>query len=127
MPDPSTITTADLSNLTGDSLKVAKRIVERIAAIEPDLNLKNVSFLSGEEWRNRGEDYGETAVLVLIHEGQPSFAKYFSYDACYELSHRRSGGADDAYRTCDDMAEHLRSGGFLPEQMYRWATSVHPA
>ena len=122
---PSTITTADLSNLTGDPLKVAKRIVERIAAIEPDLNLEGVRFLSGEEWRNRGEKYGETAVLVLIHEGKPSFAKYFSYDTCYELSTNRT--CLDVYRACDEMADHLRSGGFLPEQMYRWATSVHPA
>ena len=127
---PSTITTADLSNLTGDSLKVAKRIVERIAAIEPDLNLGGVRFLSGEEWRNRGEKYGETAVLVLIHEGERPFAKYFSYDACYEVAnagrHCTAEGAN-VYRACDEMADHLRSGGFLPEQMYRWATSVHPA
>ena len=122
---PSTITTADLSNLTGDSLKVAKRIVERIASIEPDLNLEHVAFCSGEEWRNEGEKYGETAVLVLLHEGAPEFAKYFSYDACYGMSRR--GRNRDAYRACDEMAEHLREGGFLPEQLYRWATAVHPA
>jgi hypothetical protein len=122
---PSTITTADLSNLTGDSLKAATRIVERIASIEPDLNLEHVGFRSGEEWRNQGEQYGEAAVLVLIHEGAPEFAKYFSYDTCYEVSNPKR--RDEAYRACDEMAEHLREGGFLPEQMYRWATSVHPA
>ena len=121
---PSTITTANMSHLTGDSLKAAMRIVARIASFEPDLNLENVVFRSGEEWRDRGEKYGETAVLVLIHEGQPSFAKYFSYDACYEMSNR--GQNRDVYRACDEMAEHLREGGFVPEPMYRWATSVHP-
>lgn len=120
-----TIETADLSSLDGASLEAAKRIVDRIAAIEPDLNLGGVSFLSGEEWRNRGESYGENAVLVLIHEGQPSFAKYFSYDTCYEMN--RKGPSGDEYLTCDDMTDHLLSAGFLPEQMYRWATSVHPA
>ena len=125
-----TIETADLSSLDGASLEAAKRIVDRIAAIEPDLNLGGVSFLSGEEWRNRGEKYGETAVLVLIHEGERPFAKYFSYDACYEVANAgRYCTAEGAnvYRACDEMAGHLRSAGFLPEQMYRWATSVHPA
>ena len=51
---PSTITTANLSHLTGDSLKAAMRIVTRIASFEPDLNLERVVFRSGEEWRNRG-------------------------------------------------------------------------
>jgi hypothetical protein len=122
---PSTITTANLSHLTGDSLKAATRIVERIASIEPDLNLEHVAFRSGEEWRNEGEKYGETAVLVLLHEGVPEFAKYFSYDVCYSMSRR--GRNRDAYRACDEMAEHLREGGFLPEQLYRWATAVEPA
>ena len=102
----STITTANISHLTGDSLKAATRIVERIASIKPDLNLEHVFFRSGEEWRNRGE-------------------KYFSYDACYSMSRR--GRNRDAYRACDEMAEHLREGGFLPEQLYRWATAVEPA
>jgi|TARA_R100000084_G_C4613782_1_gene129545 hypothetical protein len=122
---PSTIRTANLSHLAGDSLKAATRIVERIASIEPDLNLEGVTFLSGEEWRNRGETLGENAVLVLIHESQPSFAKYFSYDACYERNHR--GQNRDRYQSLYEMAEHLRAGGFLPEPLFRWATAVEPA
>lgn len=69
------------------------------------------AFYSPEEWKERGELYGEGAELIVVHDGG-DLHYVFNYDyGCYEI--------------CNKMVELLISAGFHAEGMYNWCTAIY--
>ena len=66
---------------------------------------------TGAEWAERGEDYGEDALFVLIHDGGP-LAPACNLD--YE-----------AYDVYNRTAEALKQHGMWKEQATCWYTCVY--
>jgi hypothetical protein len=70
------------------------------------------AFYSAKEWRERGEDYGTTGVLVLVHDGG-DLAPYCSWDYCQ-------------YAAMDDFRSFLEGRGYYVEQCTSWYSAIYP-
>lgn len=64
------------------------------------------------EWADRGEDYGNDAMFVLVHDGGP-LAPYCNGD--YE-----------AYGAMEALREALEGLGLWAEQCTSWYTAIYP-
>lgn len=69
------------------------------------------SIYTQEQWRKRGEDYGNGAVLVVVHDGGP-FAPYFNWDYC-------------DYEAVERMSSALESLGLFAEQCTCWYSAIY--
>lgn len=68
-------------------------------------------FYTPHEWRKRGEEYGLTAVAIVVHDGG-AFAPCFSHD--YE-----------DYAAMDAMHQALAACGYWAEQCTSWYTAIY--
>jgi hypothetical protein len=71
------------------------------------------AFCTPEEWADRGEDYGQGAVLIVVHDGGDQ-ARYFNLDYCQYEAH-------DRMHTC------LEKLGLFAEQCTCWYSAVYAA
>lgn len=71
------------------------------------------AFYTPEEWSDRGEDYGQGAVLIVVHDGGDQ-ARYFNLD--YEQ-----------YGAFDRMNTRLGQLGLYAEQCTCWYSAVYDA
>lgn len=68
-------------------------------------------FYSPEEWRKRGEKYGLTSELVIVHDGG-DHAAAFSYD-------------HEQYKVIDALRERLLPLGLYAEQCTSWYSAIY--
>lgn len=69
------------------------------------------AFYSPEEWKLRGESYGQNALLIIVHDGG-DLAPFFNYD--YE-----------AYALIDRMDNALSELDCYAEQCTSWYSAVY--
>jgi hypothetical protein len=102
------------NNLNAQGQQAAEAIVALMTA-----ELANPSggggkaFYTPEEWSDRGEDYGQGAVLIVVHDGGDQ-ARYFNLD--YEQ-----------YGAFDRMNTRLEQLGLYAEQCTCWYSAVYDA
>lgn len=72
---------------------------------------KYPDFYTPAQWRERGEEYGRTAVAIVVHDGGP-FARHFSYDHC-------------DYTALEAMRKVLEAQGYWAEQCTSWYTAIY--
>lgn len=77
-----------------------------------DLDQPGTHIYLPEDWRARGEAYGNTADLVLVHDGGP-MAPYCNWD--YE----------DVAST-EEFREFLEAQGYFCESCTSWYSAVYP-
>ena len=103
----------DTSHLSGTSKKLAdlvtKFITERSGAAPSGGGCR--AFYSPKEWKERGEDYGLTSELILVHDGG-DLAPYCNLD--YE-----------EYKMHDALYEFLKSKGYYLESCTCWYSAVY--
>ena len=87
--------------------------------MHPNGRYDGTALVAGDEWRERGEAYGNDALLIVVHEGS-DIAPFFSYDAAY-----RTGAASD-YAQCEAMTEALGEIGVFYETCTTWYSAVYP-
>ena len=68
-------------------------------------------FYAPDEWRERGEDYGLKALLIVVHDGG-DHAPYFNLDYC-------------AYVAWEEMNTNLKLHGVYAEQCTSWYTAIY--
>ena len=78
----------------------------------PESNL----FMSPKDWKDRGEEYGDGAELILIHEG---------FDAGEALSLDKACYSPAGYRLYEELNKKLREEGLWMEEMYCWSCAVY--
>lgn len=99
------------SHLSGEQLEVAN-IVK--AVLGPDaLDGGNTSFVDPRDWLKRGEEYGLSSVLILVHDGG-DLARYVNYDY-------------GQYDLCQLLSDALAAKGYLIEQCTCWYAAVYKA
>lgn len=69
------------------------------------------AFYSPKEWEARGEEYGQKAALIVVHDGG-DLARFFNYD--YR-----------AYDMIDEMSKRLDQAGAWAEQCTSWYTAIY--
>lgn len=69
------------------------------------------TFWTPKEWKDRGEQYGTEAVLIVVHDGG-DMAPFFNYD--YQC-----------YSAIDALNEKLRGVGYYAEQCTSWYTAIY--
>lgn len=73
-------------------------------------------FMDPKEWSDRGEDYGDGSVLILLHE---------TGDAGEALSYDKAAYAPRPYHHIEELRKRLAEAGFYSEQMYSWSSAVY--
>lgn len=71
------------------------------------------AFYTPEEWKERGERYGLSAELIVVHDGG-DLDDFFSYDSGY-------------YALVEGMNEALNAVGVYAESCTCWYTAIYPA
>lgn len=74
---------------------------------------RHPDFYTPEQWRARGERYGLSAVLIVVHDGG-SLAPFFAYDC-------------EDYSAIEAMENALRAGGYWAEQCTTWYSAIYRA
>jgi hypothetical protein len=69
------------------------------------------AFRSPQEWAERGEEYGKSSVLVVVHDGG-AHAPAFNWDY-------------GDYGLIEDLDARLREHGLFPEQCTSWYSAVY--
>lgn len=65
-----------------DDAKAAIKVIRRVVGAERiDDELSRWAFKTPEEWKERGEQYGDGSVLIVVHDGPP-LNTYFNLDYC---------------------------------------------
>jgi hypothetical protein len=86
------------------------------------------TFYSPAEWRERGEEYGRDAVLIVVYDGG-NVRPYFSLDAAYDLDcevfEATGKPSRRCYSTTEDMGDALRAAGFEVEECTSWYSAVY--
>jgi hypothetical protein len=75
-------------------------------------------FYSPGEWRERGEEYGREACLIVAHDGG-DHARAFSFDACYVH------GQAEEYEACEAMQDSLDKVECHAEQCTTWYSAIY--
>lgn len=104
----------DTSKLTGEALRIADAVIAMITQDkggEAPYGGGGCAFYTPEAWRERGEEYGCNAVLILVHDGG-DLAMYCNYDY-------------GAYKAIDRLADKLRAMGYYAEQCTSWYTAIY--
>jgi hypothetical protein len=70
------------------------------------------AFYSPAEWRERGEDYAQNAVLIVVHDGG-DHAPYFNWDYGYA-------------RGIEAVMAALLPHGVFAEQATSWYSGIYP-
>lgn len=73
-------------------------------------------FMTPQEWGDRGEQYGNGSILILIHE---------TGAAGEALSYDKAACAARPYHHLEKLMRTLASAGFYSEQMYSWSSAVY--
>jgi hypothetical protein len=68
-------------------------------------------FYTPAEWRERGEEYGLSSELIVVHDGG-DYALFFNY-------------AYGAYSAIDAMDTALREAGYYAESCTSWYTAIY--
>lgn len=98
--------------------KVGKKAAQAIVALMTE-ELPNPSgggcraFYTPKEWKDRGEEYGLDAVLIVVHDGGDA-ARFFNMD--YEQ-----------YAAVERMNERLATLGLYAGQCTCWYSAVYKA
>lgn len=101
----------DTSKLEGISLQAAETILDVMRKHGEPHSGGCKCFYSPEEWAARGEDYGQNAVLIVVHDGGDQ-AKFFNWDyECYEL--------------IDEICKALAPLRLLVEQHTCWYSAIY--
>ena len=82
---------------------------------------KYPDFYTPEQWRERGEEYGRTAVAIVVHDGGDYFAPHFNPDYQDWRAIDAMIAALGALRTPE--APH----GYWAEQCTSWYTAIYRA
>jgi len=99
-------------NLSIQGKAAVEVIVKRLRADISDLIDQGYNvFVSPNEWKDRGEQYGLKGELVIIHDGG-DLARYFSYDC-------------EDYPAVQRMNDDLGKVGLYAEQCTRWYSAVY--
>lgn len=69
------------------------------------------AFYAPPEWRARGESCGNSAALVVVHDGGDA-APYFNWDY-------------GDTKAVESMGEMLNKIGYYAESCSSWATAIH--
>ena len=69
------------------------------------------AFYTPKEWKDKGEPYGDGAVLIVCHDGG-------DFGPMFELDHM-------CYALVEEMMDALGAKGFHPEGMYCWCTAIY--
>jgi hypothetical protein len=78
-------------------------------------------FFTPKEWRQQGQEYGLTSVLIVVYEDEQGVAPFFSLDACVP----EGWGRPADYERVESQMAFLRPLGVYSEQCTRWYSSVH--
>jgi hypothetical protein len=103
----------DWSHLSGDSLRAAK-VVLGVLHRYFDRSATGggcTAFYTSDEWRARGEQFGKTSVLVLVHDGgdlAPICNPAYGQDTM-----------------SDDLVRSLHRAGFYREQCTCWYSAIY--
>jgi hypothetical protein len=93
----------------------AHNAAEAIVRLLTELGLTETggcrAFYSPKEWRERDEEYGGKADLIVVHDGG-SLAPFFNYD--YR-----------AYSMVDEMSKRLDQAGAWAEPCTSWYTAIY--
>ena len=69
------------------------------------------AFYTPKEWKERGEEYGTTSELILVHDGG-DMAPYCNWDYC-------------SYEMVEALSDVLRAEGYFVEQCTSWYSAVY--
>lgn len=99
--------------LSEDALDIHKEIHAAImGVIGPEAETGGCrAFYTGEEWRERGERYGQGALMIVVHDGG-DHAPYFNWDY-------------GAYPAMEKMNKTLEKVGVWAEQCTGWYTAIY--
>lgn len=90
--------------------KAIVRVIQRQTDCEP-CNPGCRTFYSQDQWLARNEQYGNKAVLVIVHDGG-DFAPFFNWDYC-------------DYEAVEAMRVGLEKIGYYVEQCTSWYSAVY--
>ena len=77
-------------------------------------------FRSPEEWKARGEKYGQESMLILCYDGGDA-GPFFDYDAAVNVF----GFGRQAYDWIEEMNKRLGRIGLYAEPCTRWYGAVY--
>lgn len=105
----------DTSHLTGKAKEVAEAIVALVREyVGPTASGGGcLAFRTPEEWKERGELYGLSSILVVVYDGG-DLGYFFDYD-------------HENYGAVDAMVKHLKPLGVWSEACTGWYSAVYPA
>ena len=110
----TTIANTDLAKPEGLSEagnKAHAVIAEFLKTFDKEFTGGCKAFYSPADWKERGETYGLTAELIVVHDGG-DLASIFNLDyGCYDLNNK--------------MEETLRRNGVWMESCTCWYTAVY--
>jgi hypothetical protein len=69
------------------------------------------AFYTPQEWRDRGEEYGDQSLLIVVHDGG-DLARFFNYDY-------------GDYAAVGAMEAALREAGYYAESCMAWYTAIY--
>lgn len=99
----------NLADKIYDAVCEYERRVSGLDKFEPESDYQ--VFWTGEEWRDRGEQYGCTSKLVVVHDGG-TYAPYFNY----------AYGDSSRY---EYMQKVLKRLGYWAEPATSWYTAIY--
>lgn len=99
------------SGLSTKGKNAAEAIVRFLTELEMTETGGCRAFYTPEEWADRGEEYGQKAVLIVAHDGG-DLARFFNYD--YQ-----------SYEMIEEMRKRLDTAGVWPEQCTSWYSAVY--
>lgn len=99
----------DTSHLEGTEKKIADKIVSVLFEGAKTGGCR--PFYSVEEWEDRGEQYGTSSELIVVHDGG-DHARYFNMDYM-------------DYKSVEEMNEALFEIGYYAEQCTSWYSAIY--
>jgi hypothetical protein len=76
-------------------------------------------FYTPAEWRERDEDYGTEARLIVVYDGATSLKRVFSMDACYESAR------PEGYKHYEALQAKLDEAGLYFQECTRWYGAIY--
>ena len=103
------------AGVRGPAREFAKKLLNYAAALEFNYTGGCKLFYSGAEWRERGEAWGNNAVMVICHDGG-DFWEILNYDSNFNA--RKYTGVNAVSKIADEC-------GVWTEALTGWATAVY--
>lgn len=82
--------------------------------------MSGTAFYTGQQWRDRGESYGQGAVAAVVHEGSVVIAPLFSLDAYEPWS------PSHVYDPWERAQKIFNDHGLTCEQGTTWFSVIYP-